>query len=135
MQTCIINYETIKKTINLSHYIQNNIDESNQYLKKLIIINFDFEDDQNNAFVIDINNINVEIKSFFISLNLLNNFKMIIFMLVYENFKYKLITKNIILVFTFIVFALYIYTIFVEFMYNDREFKNSMINHDATIQS
>ncbi len=135
LQTCIVNYEAIKKTINQSHYIQDNDDESNQYLKKLIIINLDLDDDQNNAFVIDINNTDVEIEFFFISLDSLNDFKTIIFMLADETFKYRLITNNIILVFIFIVSASYIYTVFVELMYDDREFKNSLIDYDATIQS
>jgi hypothetical protein len=51
-------------------------------------------------------------------------------MFVDKTFKHKLISKNNTII--FIIFILYIYIVFIASRYDDREFKNRLINHDAT---
>jgi hypothetical protein len=83
--------------------------------------------------------INNEIKTFFISetffifvesINDIETFTTIINMFVDKIFKHNLISKDNTLV--FIVLILYIYIVFIASRYDNREFKNILIDHDAT---
>jgi hypothetical protein len=107
-----------------------------QYFEKLIIDDVSQKKILNDEFVTKINN---EFKSFFISkaflvflksINDIETFTTIINMLVDKTFKHKLISKNNIIV--FVVSISYIYIVFIASRYNDREFKDILIDHDVT---
>ncbi len=71
----------------------------------------------------------------FASLDSLNDFKTIIIMFADKTFKQRLITNDIIIAFILIVSALYLYIVFIDSRYDDREFKNLLIDHIATIRT
>jgi hypothetical protein len=83
----------------------------------------------NDEFVIEINN---EFKTFFIFVESINNietFTTIINMFIDKTFKHKFILKNNII--AFVVSISYIYIIFIASRYDDRKFKEILINHDV----
>jgi hypothetical protein len=102
-----------------------------QFFEKLNIdVDVSFENTSFNEFVINFNN---ESKSFFIFIDLLNNLNTIITiinMLVNKIFKHKIILINNITI--FVVSISYIYKIFTASKYDDREFKEILIDHDAS---
>jgi hypothetical protein len=101
-----------------------------QFFEKLNIdIDISFDNISINKFVIELDN---ELKSFFIVVDLINDLKKIsaiIIMLVDTTFKHKFILMNIIIVSANSIF--YIYNVFIASRYDDREFKNILIDHDA----
>jgi hypothetical protein len=101
-----------------------------QYFEELIIDDDSQKKISNDEFVIEINN---EFETFLIfieSINDIETFMIIINMLVDKIFKHKLISKNNTIV--FIVSNSYIYIVFIASRYNDREFKDILIDHNAT---
>jgi hypothetical protein len=101
-----------------------------QFFEKL---NIDIEISLNNIsideFVIELDN---ESKSFLIVVNSIDDsktFSAIINMLVDKTFKHKLISMNNIIVFANSIS--YIYNVFTASRYDDREFKEILINHDT----
>ncbi len=97
-------------------------------------LNIDFEISFNNIsineFVIELDN---ETKSFFIVIDSIDDLKTIfaiIIMFVNKTFKHKLISINIIII--SLNSILYIYNVFTASRYDDREFKNILIDHDTT---
>ncbi len=101
-----------------------------QFFKKLNIdIDISIDNISINEFVIKFNN---ESKSFLIAVDSVDDSKTIIaiiIMLVDKTFKHKLISMNNIIVFTNSIF--YIYNVFIVLRYDDCEFKNILIDHDA----
>jgi hypothetical protein len=84
----------------------------------------------NDEFVIEINNESETFLIFVESINDIKTFTTIINMLADKTFKHKLISKNNTNV--FIVSISYIYIVFIALRYDNREFKNILIDHDAT---
>jgi hypothetical protein len=111
-------------------YEDNDIDEFiAQYFEELIIDDVSQKETSNNEFVIEINN---EFKTFLIfveSINDIETFTTIIKMLVDKTFKHRLISKNNTIV--FVVSISYIYIAFIASRYDDREFKEILIDHDV----
>jgi hypothetical protein len=111
---------------------ENNQDENFiiQFFEELNIdFEISFDNISINKFVIKFNN---ETKSFFIVVDSIDDSKTIfaiIIMLADKTFKHKLISTNIIIILSNSIS--YIYNVFTASRYNDREFKNILIDHDA----
>jgi hypothetical protein len=101
-----------------------------QFFEELNIdIDISFDNISTNEFVIELDN---ESKSFFIVVDSINDLKIIstiIIMFVDKSFKHKLIFMNNIIVSSNSIS--YIYNVFTASRYDDREFKNILIDHDA----
>jgi hypothetical protein len=101
-----------------------------QFFEKLNIdIEISFDNILINEFVIKLDN---ESKLFFIVVDSIDDSKTIsaiIIMLVDKTFKHKLISMNNIIV--FVDSISYIYNTFIAFRYDDRKFKNILIDYDA----
>jgi hypothetical protein len=100
-----------------------------QYFEELIIDDVSQKEISNDEFVIEINN---EFKTFLIfveSINDIETFTTIINMLVDKTFKHRFTSKNNTIVFA--VSISYIYIVFIASRYDDREFKEILIDHDV----
>jgi hypothetical protein len=112
---------------------EDNQDENfiTQFFEELNIdFEISFDNTSINEFVIEFDN---ETISFFIVVNSIDYSKTIsaiIIMLVDKTFKHKLFSMNIIIASSNSI--LYIYNVFIASRYNDCEFKNILIDHDAT---
>jgi hypothetical protein len=101
-----------------------------QFFEKLNIdIDISFDNISINEFVIEFDS---ESKSFLIVVDLIDDSKTIsaiIIMFVDKTFKHKLISMNSIIIFANSIS--YIYNVFTASRYDDREFKDILIDHDA----
>jgi hypothetical protein len=101
-----------------------------QFFEELNIdFEISFDNTSINEFVIELDN---EIKLFFIVVNSIDDSKTIsaiIIMLADKTFKHRFISMNIITVSSNSIS--YIYNVFIASKYDDREFKNILIDHDA----
>ncbi len=98
-----------------------------QYFEELIIdIDVSFEESLIIEFVVVFDS---DSESFFIFVDSIKNSKTVINILTNKTFTQKLISKdnNI----TFAVSKFYVYIVFIAFKYDDREFNEILINHDA----
>jgi hypothetical protein len=111
---------------------KNNQDENfiTQFFKELNIdFEISFDNISINEFVIELDS---ETKSFFIVVDLIDDSKTIsaiIIMIADKTFKHKLIAMNIIIISSNLIS--YIYNVFTASKYDDREFKNILIDHDV----
>jgi hypothetical protein len=125
----IVDYEDIKDENN---YI-------NQYYEKLSIDVFFEEISISSTFIIEFNEHfqtfnESKTKCFLISHELLNNSKTITNVLVNKTFRHRLISSDIIIL-AFAISILYTFNVSIESRYDDREFKNLLIDHDVAIRS
>ncbi len=114
-------------------------DYINQYFEKLSIDAF-FEDISTSTFMIEFTEHSQtfnESKCFLISLESLDESKTITNMLANKILRHRLIAKDSIIAFVLIVLVSisYVFNVFIESRYDDREFKNLLIDHDAAIWS
>jgi hypothetical protein len=100
-----------------------------QFFEELNIDEISFDNISINELVIELDN---ESESFLIVVDSINDSKTIsaiIIMLADKTFKHRLISMNIIIAFANSIS--YIYNVFIASRYDDREFKNILIDHDV----